>query len=234
MKSPVDIVKGRIVDVDKNGMLTIRAYYPDYITLLNREYRDCTIHLQDGRKMSDKQRKTCYALLRDISKFTGMGLDRTKEELKVKFLTEELGEPAPTKFSLSDASVSMVCAFQNYLVNFMLDYDIPSSIPLLDFVDDIQNFLYACLASKKCCICGKRCDIHHYDRVGMGRDRTDMIHEGMKAQPLCREHHIEVDQIGQISFDKKYHLNGGVVLDKKLCKIYGLKTRKELEGNGTE
>lgn len=53
-------------------------------------------------------------------------------------------------FSLSNAPMSLVCAFQRFLVHFMLDWDIPCSIPLLEFVDDVQDYLYACLVAKKC------------------------------------------------------------------------------------
>lgn len=38
--------------------------------------------------------------MKDISKFTGMGLDPTKEYLKIKFLTEDLQETADQMFSL--------------------------------------------------------------------------------------------------------------------------------------
>jgi hypothetical protein len=225
MKSPIDIIKGRIVDIDERGTMTIKAYYPDWYMLVKREYRDCNIQLIDGRPMSDKQRRTCYAFLKDIANFTGMGLDPTKEYMKLKFLAEDLQETGDKIFSLSSAPMSLVCAFQRFLVHFMLDWDIPCSIPLLDFVDDVNDYLYACLAAKKCCICGKRADLHHVDRIGMGGDRTEIVHEGLEAQPLCREHHQEVDQLGQKTFNEKYHLPGGITLDKELCRLYKLKTK---------
>ena len=171
MKSPIDIIKGRIIDYDpRTSEVTIKARYPDWMMLTKREYRDCNIQLIDGRPLSDKQRRTCYALLKDISKFTGMGLDPTKEYLKIKFLTEDLQETADQMFSLSNAPMSLVCAFQRFLVHFMLDWDIPCSIPLLEFVDDVQDYLYACLVAKKCCVCGRHTDLHHLDHVGAGRE----------------------------------------------------------------
>ena len=69
-------------------------------------------------------------------------------------------------------------------------------------------------------------ELHHVDRVGMGRDRTDILHEGMEALPLCREHHAEAHTMPDAEFFEKYHLDGGVVLDKTLCRIYKLKHRK--------
>jgi len=60
----------------------------------------------------------------------------------------------------------------------------------------------------------------------MGRDRTDVIHEGMEALPLCREHHTQAHGMPDAEFFKLYHIDGGINLDKTLCKIYGLKARK--------
>jgi len=44
--------------------------------------------------------------------------------------------------------------------------------------------------------------------------------------PLCREHHTEVHTIGQSAFFARYHLDGGIIADKTICKIYGLNTKK--------
>lgn len=224
MKSPVDVIKGRIIDINQHGKLTIEAYYPDWRTLLRRQYRDCNIQMIDGRPMSDKQRRTCYKLLREIAAYTGMGLDSTKEWMKHKFVTEELNQPVDMTFSLSDAPMSMVCAYQRFLINFILDWEIPCSFSLLDFADDINSYIYSCLVHKKCCICGQHSDLHHVDRVGMGGDREEMIHEGMEALPLCRGHHSELHQNGDREFYAQYHITKGVVLDKFLCKLYKLKT----------
>lgn len=156
MKSPIDIVRGRIVDIDKHGIVTIKARYDDWPMLLKREYKECNIQMIDSRPLSDKQRRTCYKLIREISNYTGMGLDPTKEYMKLKFIAEDLQETADQMFSLSNAPMSLVCAFQRFLVRFILDWDIPCSFSLLDFVDDVQDYVYACLVSKKCCIWGNR------------------------------------------------------------------------------
>ena len=66
-------------------------------------------------------------------------------------------------------------------MDFILDWDIPCDVRLLDFVDDVGAYLYACLVNKKCCICGKPADLHHVDHVGAGRDREDIVHEGLEA-----------------------------------------------------
>ena len=49
MKSPIDIVRGRIVDIDKHGIVTIKARYDDWPMLLKREYKECNIQMIDSR-----------------------------------------------------------------------------------------------------------------------------------------------------------------------------------------
>ena len=228
MKSPNETVKGRIVGYDEHtGEFIIRANYTDLPTMLRREFKECLIQPIDSRPLSDKQRRACYALLREISDYTGMGADPTKEYMKLKFLAEDLQETGEKIFSLSNAPMSLVCAFQRFLVRFILDWDIPCSFPLLNFVDDVEDYVYACLVSKKCAICGMPTQLHHVDHVGIGRDREEIIHEGMKVLPLCGEHHRECHDTGQQTFEEKYHLNHGIELDKTLCRIYKLKRRKE-------
>lgn len=227
MKTPIDTVKGVIVGYDeRRGEVLIRAPYDDIYTMIKREYKTCLVQMVDSRPISDKQRRTCYALIGAIADYTGNGKDSTKEYMKLKFLTEDFGETADKIFSLANAPMSLVCAFQKFLVHFVLEWDIPLKFSLLNMVDDIADYVYACLVNKKCCVCGKRAQLHHVDHVGIGRDREEIIHEGMEAMPLCGEHHGECHTMGQRSFEEKYHLEGGIVLDKTLCKIYGVKARK--------
>lgn len=227
MKTPIDVVKGRVTDYDeRSGTVTIKAHYDDWHTLAKRGYRECLVQMVDSRQLSDKQRKACYALLREISDFTGQDMGDTKEWMKIKFLSDDLNETADKIFSLSNAPMSLVCAFQRYLVRFILNWDIPTRFPLLGFVDDTADYVYSCLINKKCCICGKRADLHHVERVGMGRSRDEIIHEGMEALPLCRLHHSEAHTMPDEEFFSRYHLDSGIKLDKTLCRIYGLKTRR--------
>lgn len=229
MKTPIDIIKGKIVDFDpRRQELTIKARYDDWYALTKRGYKDCMIQLIDSRPLSDKQRRTCYKLIREISNYTGMGLDPTKEWMKLKFIAEDLNETADKIFSLSNAPMSLVCAFQRFLVNFILDWDIPCSFPLLDFVDDVRSYVYACTVHKKCCICGRPAVLHHRDRVGMGRDREIVDHIGMLAEPLCWEHHTECHSMPQEEFDEKHHIQP-IVIDETIVKIYRLGKQKRRE-----
>lgn len=228
MKTPIDTVTGTIVGYDeRTGEALIRAKYDDWPTMVKREYKTCLVQMVDSRPLSDKQRKCCYALLREIADYTGMGADPTKEWMKLKFLAEDLEQTADQIFSLSNAPMSLVCAFQRFLVRFILDWDIPTRKSLLSMVDDVEDYIYACLIHKKCCITGQPAELHHIDQVGMGRDRTDILHEGLEALPLCREKHAEAHTMSDREFFEKYHLPGGIVLDRTLCRIWKLKAREK-------
>ena len=226
MKSPIDVTKGRIVDYDEHtGEVLIRAKYDDWYTMAKRGYRECLVQMIDSRRLSDKQRNACYAMLRAIKDWSGESMDQTKLLMKISFL-ENLQNTADVLFSLSDAPMSLVCAFQRYLAHFILDQDIPCEFGMLDMVDDIPDYIYHCLVTKKCCICGKHTDLHHVERVGMGRNRLEIIHEGMEVLPLCREHHTLAHTMPDEEFFDLFHIPGGIILDKSLCRLYGLKARK--------
>lgn len=227
MKSPVETVRGRIVGYDeKRGELLIRAPYSDWVTMTARQFKECLVQPMDSRPLSDKQRKACYALMGAIADYAGMSKDRTKELMKLKFLSENMEDMSERIFSLSNAPMSLVCAFQRFLVNFVLEWDIPTDFSLLDMVDDVSDYIYGCLVNKKCVICGRPADLHHIERVGMGRNRDEIIHEDMEVLPLCREHHTEAHTMPDKDFFERYHLPGGIEADKTICRIYGLKRRR--------
>lgn len=156
MKPAVDTVKGRIIDYDPRAQeLLIRAYYPDWPLVLRREYREVLVQPIDSRPLSDKQRKMCYALLHEIAEYTGQGIDSAKEWMKIKFLSEDLEQTADKIFSLSNAPMSLVCAFQRFLIRFILDWDIPCSFGLLEYVDDVPDYIYSCLMTKNAAYAGR-------------------------------------------------------------------------------
>lgn len=226
MKTPVDTVIGKITGIDeRSGTVTIKARYDDWHTLIKRQYREAYIEFKDARPLSDKQRKMCHALMNEIADWSGSERAMMKEQLKLDFIIGELGETAERLFSLSNAPMSLVCAFQRFLVRLIVSYDIPTKKPMLEYVDDVSDYVYSCLVNKKCCVCGAAADLHHVERVGMGRSREEIIHEGMEALPLCRKHHSEAHTMPDNEFFDKYHLDGGIELDKTLCRIYRLKER---------
>jgi len=228
-----DVISGEVTDISPDGVLTIKATIPldDYT---RKGYKNVLIYLQDSRQLSDKQRRFCYSLIAEIADWMGehaKSADRelVKQYLKLKHITEDMEPLAQHLFSMSNAPKDVVNGFLKFLIDFILENDIPTKKSLLEYVDgnNYETYIYSCLIHKKCCISGKPADLHHVDRVGMGNNRDDIIHEGMEVLPLERILHKENHDIGDTEFYKKYHLDGGIIADKYLCGLYGFKTKKK-------
>ena len=122
--------------------------------------------------------------------------------------------------------------FISLLINFMIENEIYSGEPLYLLNDDIEKYIYACLINKKCCVCGNHAQLHHVERVGMGRNRDSIYQVGMAVLPLCAVHHDECHKMSQYQFNKKYHLEPLKISDKDknmFIKKYGL-SKKNFEG----
>ncbi len=227
MAEVIDKVRGKIVNYDeKRGVVVIEAPYTDFVAMCRREYKEVEIQLIDSRPLSAKQRRNCYAMIREISEWSGDTPEEVKEALKLDFWCGELLEVADRMFSLSNAPMSIVAAFQSWLARFIVRNDVPTKVPMLSYVDDVLDFTYASLVNKKCVICGKHADLHHVDGVQMGNNRDEINHLGLRVLPLCRLHHGECHQIGKKSFFEKYHLEDGIEVDRTIAKIYGLNIKK--------
>lgn len=214
---------------EKAQELIIRVPYSNWPTMLRRGYKEVEVTLIDPRPLSDRQRRSCYAMLREIADWSGYDTAEVKEEMKRSFWRDELYETADTLFSLSNAPMSIVASFQSWLARFIVRNDVPTNRPMLDYVDDIPDYIYACLISKKCAVCGRPAELHHVDRVGMGRDRHDILHIGMRALPLCRKHHDEAHTMAESEFLERYHLTDGIEIDKTICRIYHLGGKKNAQ-----
>ena len=216
------MIKGRIKEVYTDGTALILAPM-DIDKFTRQKVKECYVEYIDGRRLSDKQRRMCYALIREIADWSGDTQEGTKTALKLEFWQAHIESIGDKIFSLSNAPMSLVAEFQKYLIDFIISNDVPTNVPLYEYVDDIKNYVYMCLIHKKCAICGKRADLHHVDTIGMGNNRQEVAHLGREAISLCREHHNEIHTRGYDEFMNLYHLEGGIEIDKTLLKIYGLK-----------
>ena len=189
--------------------------------ILDKQVKECDIILRDGRTISRDQQKKAYALMRDISLWSGHTPDEIKELAKYDYLSKYGGE----MFSLSDCSVTLARGFIDYLVEFCLIHDIPCRDSLLELCEDVKRYLYLCLIHKRCCVCGKKTQLHHVDTVGMGYDRNEIPHIGKRAEALCFKHHRECHDIGQKDFDERYHVFG-IEIDTIIADKYRLKKGK--------
>ena len=113
------MLKGKIIRVDDNGTAwvktTIDPYYYE-----KQGIQECYVDWIDSRPLSDKQRRMCYSLINAIAEWSGSSQADIKEAFKMEFWAERVETLADKVFSLSNAPMSLVAAFQKFLIAFIL------------------------------------------------------------------------------------------------------------------
>ena len=220
---------GRIIDVKEGGEVVIHATLPNLQHALDRLYDKVEIILPDGRRISPEQRRKVYAILKDISDFVNgqhesADIEEMKQIMKWDFILKCMESQERRLFSLSSCDMSTARNFITYLIDFILENDIPTKAPLLEQCEDVGRYVYACLMARKCCVCGAGdAHVHHCEgsRIGAGNDRDKVHHLGREVLPLCAKHHTECHN-DEVGFIERYHLQK-VKLDEALCKRLKLK-----------
>ena len=181
------------------------------------------VEFVDKRRISAKQRRKAYVLISYIAAWWGYTpLEAMKEMLKLMFVGE--AETLRRTFSLSDCDMTTARLFITYLIDFCILHGVDVGEPLYQLSEDIPRYVWACLMNKRCAVCGRKAELHHVDTVGMGRNRKEICHIGMRALPLCREHHTEIHTVGREDFLKRYFLEP-VKIDERIAKVYRLNTK---------
>ena len=176
----------------------------------------------DNRCISAEQRRKAWALMTEIAAYQGQDKEDVYREQSAAFSIKNFESLQGHLFHLSTATVSEARDFINLLIEIIIEYGIPTKEPLYGLCDDLIRHTYACQMIKKCAVCGRKTELHHVDHVGMGYNRKEINHIGMRCLPLCREHHMEAHSIGQTAFDGKYHLEP-IAIDEQIARKYGLK-----------
>ena len=228
----MEIISGKIVDVQP-GYVTIQAAYDNIERLLVRRYDEVQIGMVDGRSVTPEQRRKAFALVGEIAAWSGYSRDEAHLTLKHEFIAKHLDQLQRELFSMSDCDVTTAREYINYLIDFCLTFDVPTHVPLVDLCDDVERYVYSCLIHKRCAVCGKKAELHHVDRVGMGNNRNEIKHIGRRCLPLCGGvggHHTEIDHLGDEAFCDRYHIRP-VLIDARIAKAYRLRTK---EGRGDD
>lgn len=174
-----------------------------------KEITHVGLWLDDGRTISTLQRKKIYASVRDFSVFTGYTPEEAKEVLKFLYV-ERTGREC---FSLSDCTMDIAREFINFIVDICLENGIILSDSLCERTEDIEYMLRSCLRNRRCSICGRKGEVHHWDAIGMGNDRKHYDDSTNRKICLCRKHHTLAHSYGRERFMQVYHVFGIYYVD---------------------
>lgn len=169
-----------------------------------KKIEEIEIRLDDGRHISNAQRKKAYATIKDIADYTGYLPEECKETLKYSYICATGND----YLSLSSCSMDEARDFIDWMLETALEMGIPLSDNGVNRAEDIGRYLYACIMNKRCAVCGKDGEIHHVDAIGMGRDRETVNDDDSEKICLCRQHHTIAHQRGMQAFEKMYHVYG--------------------------
>lgn len=213
------ILVGSVVGETDRG-INIFVPFPERIDKLYGCHESVGVEFVDKRRISAKQRKKAYVLISYIAAWWGYTpLECMKEMLKLMFVGE--AETLRRSFSLSDCDMTTARLFITYLIDFCVLHGVDVGEPLYALSEDIPRYVWACLMNKRCAVCGRKAELHHFDHVGMGRNRKEICHIGMRALPLCREHHTEIHAVGWEDFLRRYILEP-VKIDERIADVYRL------------
>lgn len=202
---------------EQRGIVYVKTSRPAVDNLSD----EVTVIWQDNRSRTPEQNRKAWALMSEIAAFMGEEKDVVYKQLALDFTAKNLETLQGMLFHLSTASMSEASNFITMCVNLIIEYDIPTKEPLYTLCEDVEKYTYACLMNKKCCVCGKKADLHHVDAIGMGFNRNIKPQLGARVLPLCRVHHTEYHTIGGTAFGEKYHVVP-VPMDRRIAQKYGI------------
>ena len=197
----------------------------DALLLLDNGYPlDVNIEIQDGKKITVKQRKKIFALVNDIEGHTGQPRDWLRLMFQ-DYVTMLKGYSK--RLSLSDCTRKQAGELIDVILEWVFINDIPLNYKTSDLMKQDQTFLYLATVHRKCVICGKYGELAHYHAVGRGRNRRKIDHTDNRVLALCHFHHKQQHDMGMDSFNAKYHLTDSWV------KVNG-RLNKMLKGEKTD
>ena len=187
--------------------------------------REVEIRFVDPRRFTQEQRRFIYALIADISDFTGQPPDSLKEVFKWRY--EAI---TGRRISLSDISTNTVSDATLY-ADIILDFIFENHIPFKNGYEILpvnqEYYFYKCIVTRTCCSCGKlHADIHHIEAVGMGNNRRKIDNTNRHFMALCRTCHTIIHVEGYTEFTSKRKLRA-IKLDTTTLKRLGLNVKSE-------
>lgn len=119
-----------------------------------------TVHaelkIDDNRQITADQRKKIFATIKDISLHTGDSPENIRKQLIEDYCISTKQEV----FSISNCTIKQARKLINFIMEFVINFDISLTDIGTHRTDDIDTYLYICLKNKKCAVTGQNAMIH--------------------------------------------------------------------------
>lgn len=179
------------------------------------------LEMYDPESITVAQQNHIYALIGDISFYTGYPKAEWERYIKENFKHFDFLPDIPS-FALNKMSKAQASKVIEYIVIFCIREEIPFRKDQFYLPRESSNYVFWATMKRNCVVCGKpHAQIHHFDTVGMGRNRNKVDHTKLRVMALCTDHHKETHTIGDKEFYKK-HLVKPVKLNKRQLKELGM------------
>lgn len=215
------IIKNYIIQDDGTTTVVIEGVELDNKTslLLDNGFEvEVDVQVVDPLRITDKQRRKIFALVKDIEAHTGTPMDYMRH-MFIEYVRTYYGYDK--RISLSDCTRTQASQIIEVTLDWIFHNDIPLAYKTSDLLKQDKSFLYWSTVNRNCVICGKpHSDLAHHYAIGRGANRKTMDHYGYEVLALCREHHSTQHQMGVKSFDEYYHIeNSWIKVDDRLNKM---------------
>lgn len=211
------IIKSYIQEDNGNITAVISGLHldnKDFLLLDNGLEVECDVIINDPYKITDKQRRKIFAMIRDIFNHYGQPMDYLRYMFQKQLEFMKGYEP----ISLSNCSRRQAGELIELILDFIFTHNIPIHKATSELISSDNYYIYKSTINRICVICGvPNADLAHYETVGRGMNRKTMNHYGKHVLALCRTHHQTQHDMGIKSFNKYYHLeNSWIAVDDKL------------------
>ena len=202
-------MKAEIIKLNDDGTLTVKLHEDlDRETLEKNAYNNrWFVYLEPLIKntTTDDQRKHWFAIINDISDYTGEPKWKVILNMKYLYMVTNDDDKEPSLARNKQSKIKT-----RKLLKTAIEYALDNGIPLQhNYLTDMDSaMLFKMTMNRICWTCGKvGADLHHAEgTVGMGRDRTKIDHTKSKFMTLCRDCHNKAHAMGQDTFNERYHV----------------------------
>lgn len=214
------IIKNYIIHDDGTTTVVIEGVELDNKTslLLDNGFEvEVDVQVVDPFRITGKQRRKIFALVKDIEAHTGQPMDYMRH-MFIEYVRTYYGYDK--RISLSDCTRTQASQIIEVTLDWIFHNDIPLAYKTSDLLKQDKSFLYWSTVNRNCVICGKHGELAHHKAIGRGANRRKMDHYGYEVLCLCREHHQSQHNMGVESFDKLYYLeNSWIPVDERLNRM---------------